>query len=71
MNIGKHVYELGLEYKLLETFPDGLEKLHRIIYTKFFGCQFAETKNQIFIQILLNFRDLNEKSHFVSGIGRP
>ena len=44
MDIGKHIFELGIQRQLLETFPDGREKLHKILYTKFWGCQQAETK---------------------------
>ena len=35
MDIGKHVYELGIEGRLLKMILDRLEKLHKIYITKF------------------------------------
>ena len=40
MDIGKHVYELGIEGRLLKMILDGLEKLHKILTTEFWGTCF-------------------------------
>ena len=65
MYIGKHIFELGIEGRLLKMILDGVEKLHKILITEFWGSQFL---NQILgseTKILNVIENLTENPGFI------